>query len=883
MLCVPHSFGYRQNSRILFKTEGVLLFLFSMRALCLLGFLLGAAFTGMSASDRFVNYSIDKGLPSSQAYDIVQLKKGAMLFATDNGLSEYDGYQFKNYDLQDGLTDHSVFNFWPQPDGKIWCTTYNKKLFYYDENKNRFFTYPFNDKIEQFGFSELIVITCFYIAPDSSLFLSFVNSTGYLRISRKGDVITNTVKLPEAGSEMQTALCVDADGNSFFFTIPYHEKASIHGFKNEMIYSGERNRGDDFVKAVFHKDLSTAVFTSPDSTVFIREHHRITIPNEKPAIAVGCFDEKFFWIGYRYGGYALFTQDGIRTQSFLNTHSVNNIKHDHEQGIWVSTLDAGLFHRNKVSVTIFSTPDPNDFWVNNLIKDKDGTVWAAYYNGSIYQCRNDSMICKYHSIDFKPALLAYNESRDEVWASVSGKLIDFKSNKSYQTGLLPIKIVFTIDSLAMLAYRNVLFYNKGVLSSSLMTGMRINDLCMFRGTYLLATNYGVFEIKNGTVQSIYPMLQGKRITDLECTGDILVVSTKGDGLFVKYENEFVQFTRKNGLISNSITKAMAENRQTLWLCTNAGLNRLRFFPGGMDVRTITIKDGLPGNEVNDVLLDGDAVWVATKNGLCRLPSADPIPENINYFLSVPRVCVNDSVLDISDLTALHHTQSRIEFFLQGHSYNDHQKLKYRFKLEGLEKNWNYSENRSVLYSSLPPGHYRFIAQVKGTNMNWESSVVALFVVVHPPFWKTPFFITGSIILLLIIIYLFFRYNILSYNRDIVRELLRQLLKRVKRNAKYVVFREQGKEIRIQSDSIRYVKSEGNYLEIYTDTKKHLVRCKIGDFTTLVPDPLEFLRINRSYIVRIDKISEKGRKEVLVGSDRIPVGETYADQIKKIKF
>ena len=53
-----------------------------------------------------------------------------MWFATDRGLSRFDGYTFTNYDTSDGLTDMVVFKFFPQSNGQVWCTTLNEKLFY---------------------------------------------------------------------------------------------------------------------------------------------------------------------------------------------------------------------------------------------------------------------------------------------------------------------------------------------------------------------------------------------------------------------------------------------------------------------------------------------------------------------------------------------------------------------------------------------------------------------------------------------------------------------------------------------------------------------------------------------------------------------------------
>ncbi|MFK8038789.1 MAG: LytTR family transcriptional regulator DNA-binding domain-containing protein, partial [Crocinitomicaceae bacterium] len=52
---------------------------------------------------------------------------------------------------------------------------------------------------------------------------------------------------------------------------------------------------------------------------------------------------------------------------------------------------------------------------------------------------------------------------------------------------------------------------------------------------------------------------------------------------------------------------------------------------------------------------------------------------------------------------------------------------------------------------------------------------------------------------------------------------------------------------------------------------------------LTPDPKEFLRIHRSYIIRIDKVDSKGKQEVTVKGQKIPVSGTYESELVKLMF
>ena len=96
-------------------------------------------------------------------------------------------------------------------------------------------------------------------------------------------------------------------------------------------------------------------------------------------------------------------------------------------------------------------------------------------------------------------------------------------------------------------------------------------------------------------------------------------------------------------------------------------------------------------------------------------------------------------------------------------------------------------------------------------------------------------------------------------------------------------KEGNKEVRIPCQEIKYVKSDGNYLEIFHDKGKTIIRHKIGEFLDLVPDPLEYIRIRRSIIIRLDRVDEKGKSVVVVSGKKLPVGVTYLKELNKIKF
>ena len=158
---------------------------FGMRIYTLLFLLL---FIGSAQSQElaYQQFTTDDGLPSSEVYDMYQDSKGYVWFATDRGLSKFDGETFVNYGLEDGLPSTTVFKFFPQKDGKIWCSTIENKWFWFYPDKGGFNLYKYNDVIISKtkgalyeGFAQI----------DGVAYFSFEDVYSYLAIDGEGKVL----------------------------------------------------------------------------------------------------------------------------------------------------------------------------------------------------------------------------------------------------------------------------------------------------------------------------------------------------------------------------------------------------------------------------------------------------------------------------------------------------------------------------------------------------------------------------------------------------------------------------------------------------------------------------------------------------------------------
>ena len=60
------------------------------------------------------------------------------------------------------------------------------------------------------------------------------------------------------------------------------------------------------------------------------------------------------------------------------------------------------------------------------------------------------------------------------------------------------------------------------------------------------------------------------------------------------------------------------------------------------------------------------------------------------------------------------------------------------------------------------------------------------------------------------------------------------------------------------------------MELVTENKNYIIRTPIRSFIENTPDPLEYVGIHRSYVVRIDKVTAKHNKEVIVNKEKLPI-------------
>lgn len=95
----------------------------------------------------------------------------------------------------------------------------------------------------------------------------------------------------------------------------------------------------------------------------------------------------------------------------------------------------------------------------------------------------------------------------------------------------------------------------------------------------------------------------------------------------------------------------------------------------------------------------------------------------------------------------------------------------------------------------------------------------------------------------------------------------------------VFIKSNGQLVSIRLDSILYVEAYGDYVNIYTDKDRFIVHSTMKGIANKLPKD-RFLRVHRSHIVQLDKISAIEETLIIMEKKFIPIGESYRNELMK---
>lgn len=836
----------------------------------------------------FKEYGVNDGLPSSQVYDIYQDKNGYIWFATDRGLVSFNGYEFKKYGVKDGLPGNVVLTFSPQPNGEVWCSAFNQKLFYFNEDFDGFHPYQHNAVLANYFKHPSQRIESVYIDEHKNVHLGTVGPlSDRITISSSGKIHIFKINKNE---------------DSFFNYIRDKQGGSLYYYSNS---DNTLNAAETFklptensfwyLKAAYLKKSNRCVFLYSNCVLIVNSENQVIkkIVTDKTPLNVSTIDDSHFVIGYRSGGAHLINSDGKLLSKYLDNQSITSTMIDHEGGFWFTTLNSGIYYLKNHELKLFNSKHHDKIAINSLTKNNDD-LFIGYENGDIVKLdqsrKINDIVIPQINYEAKVEYSSYHKSLFYY----TNQQVNFLNDEKKQLLLSSYVLKFSEpvnNSLLISSPHYFTIFDNGKIRKT-PAPFRIHDACYWKNLILIGSPKGLFTY-NTTMNNFSPLqtspLLKYRIEDIDANPffNEVYLATLGAGLVVHNDIHTYSLNTKNGLLSDLVNEVYIEDQHTIWAGTNGGVNKISFTKNGAyNITGLNNTQGLISDEVKDLEIIKDTVWIGTKKGLMYIPKSffNQKKDYKGTFSRIKNIAINDSLISNNQLNMLSHKDNYVSFFVEAISFKKEGNITYHYKLDGLNDKWYTTKNRNIHFSSLAPGDYTFTVTSCAEGKNCHDHLLKQSFKIAPPFWLTWWFRIIIILIIGTIIYFFFKVRILSYNRDITRELLRLMVKRLVKKEQYLMFREAGQDVRIKTSDIFYVKSSSNYVDIVTEKEQFTIRQKIGEFIAATPDPLEYIRIHRSFIIRLDKIRSKSKNEVImVNGTVLPVSKKYIEELNKIHF
>lgn len=698
----------------------------------------------------FKHIAAGNGIAGTEIFQSIMDRKGFIWFATNKGITRYDGSSFENYSLSELLKDNSIIKIQEDDSGKIWMMSWSGKLAYYYNNKVN--AYKYNDSIIK-AFKGSWVCNFFYVCPDNVIIIGSYRN-GYFEINGKGQVkqyvsekltgkleINNKYKRLTATSaytKNDTAVYISSDGA---LKIPLALAANADHIKIVKRKNGNIVLGHNHIYEIENNKIHIS-----DTT------YRSTCITED--------DEGELWAGTVKGGAFRLGKkiDNNVRQNVLSGLTVTSIVKDFEGGLWFTTLENGIYYLRNKNVTLIKPVNAINISCYALAKDTlRKIIYAGFDNGSLLQINNNSFSTV--KMDFSNpghySELMFDHQSDKLYFSaslVTGYFLNLFLNKKS-----PIKIITSgggAKHIVMNDHSLYLGFPNGLVRIQNNITELFNNKSAFRAgvvypvqndSIVVGNLGGVWLIKNTDTQPEKmfkddSVLSGRISFIDKYDNNYWCFAVKGYGLYFKSNDNNFLIGINEGLQSTEIN-AVYKSGKTYWLGTNEGIVKIsgvNLKEKKCTIQTYSINEGLSTNEIAKLILQDSIMYCATKMGLMI---ANPL--KLQAHRTPPRLYVTNIKINGRDtllgkeFKELEYNQNNIYIRFTGIAYANNN-IQYQYKVIGekFDTGWVSVSTNELQFLGLSPGNYAIKLRSKVNNGNWNTIPETIKISILPPVWDT---------------------------------------------------------------------------------------------------------------------------------------------------
>lgn len=709
--------------------------------LCCIGFIL---YPPLCWCQQYIHYTIEQGLPSNHVYQIEQDMQGFMWFATNMGVVKFDGKKFKVFTTESGLPTNDIWRIEVTANGKLWYFAKSRSLGYIENDS--VYTFPIEDGRVQtpriFSHYENQII--FWGEADSLQRGFYIQENSKWHIRTKKIAVDNRRMILPNQNEIAVAI-----------------PQKIYDKNGKYLYSFRTTKNEALLTDEAAKDINKFTFFPERGLYFVLNQKLISVynTNDSTLHAVKLFSPPF--------EYLTGSQGFPELQQYGNNFQIS-------QGNEWALVDEKL---NIIEYKYFPTKYP----AIHTFKDKEGNFWLAGHNFGIIAHPQVNLDNKYYFPDEKIQTVNYiqgklfvntlnngwyvyneNEKKFDLIINHVGKIYEmgyhkklgiyyFFNNNSFWYGsdLLHIKRVTRIQVKASgRDYKISIWAGAKTLLETPTGFVGLNGdryFIIFDRNFSAIDNEDLPHVNGSKVLLDFknkkymfgdgvkfldekreiknPLLQKPINTAVIFNKDWILVGTEGFGAYFYDGGETTYpLIGSEGFIVNKI---IIDNSD-IWIATSKGVHKFtRHDNAFVQSETLYDEDGLLNNNINDICLVGNRLFIAHDEGLAEINlKQSQFRKNVKvYFAGHP--LYNDSTKTLSIKYGNTLSLAFGVLCLPSQRY-----IKYYYKLNKNEQ-WQSTDVTTLVVGTQPPGQYEISFKAIDQHNNVGETKITLLIL---PLW-----------------------------------------------------------------------------------------------------------------------------------------------------
>lgn len=723
------------------------------------------AIEGFAQRYNFKQYDIEDGLIQSQITAITQDKQKRLWIATLGGLSCFNGNQFTNLGKTNGLNSNFILSVALDSKNNLLIgterglSTYKGEAFYNFKDIRRW-----TDKLTP--------------APSGDVY--GISGENLFKVNGpKTELLTVT----DDTAEIVTAL-KNGPGGRVWAAVYQKGVYCLNGNEWQQEISGKQVKDLIITDLLADNLTKDKIWLLTTTGIYIAEKAKVKQAYQriiKSAMAIGQDESGNIWLGTSKGAWYISKQQLIHfnAKNGFTDNTVNKIFRDAENNIWLGTDGSGIFKFNSKSYVTF---DESQGLQNSIVMAispglAPNETWLGTYDGLFIHKNNkiNRIAIPSDNEDTRRINFLLKDSRNRLWiATVGGGLWVYNKDSFQRID----KGTPSVACNAILEDRHAniwLSTNFGcfVLSSEtkkisrVTTNFSTSLLEIDNELIISGTQNGAYLIRNKTKISplTFKPLLGSSILSMMKYGSHVLFGTADNGLIVWNikTGKIRHLTTKDGLLSDHIYSLLADKKGNIWTGTGRGINRLN----AKDFSILKNENELVVECNQNAILENQGnIWIGTTKGVVVYYN-----QNHSTAVNKPYIFINSvSILaqntkgnqnnlqvtykgdNLRKKITLPYNKNHLNINFTGIYLSNPKAVLYQYRLQGLDNKYSRPEiNSSINYTALPPGKYTF--QVKAVTISGIESVnmASLDFEIRPPYYQTTIFKIFVLFIVLLVI------------------------------------------------------------------------------------------------------------------------------------